>query len=113
MIEPILYAFTARLPCRLIDGDQGQPYLECYYLFGFLGWHAYLHRFVDSDPDRGLPDHPWGRAVSLVLSGGYDEVRHCAGDPDQTCTRTLGPGRLNRLRGSDFHRVVLRQGRPA
>ena len=113
MIERILHSLSARLPCRLIDGEQGEPYLERYYLFGALGWHAYLHRFVDSDPDRGLHDHPWGRALSLVLSEGYDEVRPCAGNPDQTCTRTLSPGRLNRLRGSDFHRVLLRQGRPA
>jgi hypothetical protein len=113
VIERLLDTLSARLPCRLIDGERGEPYLERYYLFGALGWHAYLHRFVDSDPDRGLHDHPWGRALSLVLSGGYDEIRPCASDPDQTCTRTLTPGRLNRLRGSDFHRVVLRRGQPA
>ena len=113
MIERVLDTLSARLPCRLIDGERGEPYLERYYLFGALGWHAYLHRFVDSDPDRGLHDHPWGRALSLVLSGGYDEIRPCVSDPDQTCIRTLSPGRLNRLRGSDFHRVVLRRGQPA
>jgi hypothetical protein len=81
--------------------------------FGALGWQVYLHRFVDSDPDLGLHDQPGGRVVSLVLSGAYREVCPCAGTLDQTCTRTLGPGRLNRLRGSDFRRVVLRPGRPA
>lgn len=113
MIERLLLALSARLPCRLIDGDQGEPYLERYYLFGAFGWHAYLHRFVDSDPDRGLHDHPWGRAISLVLSGGYDEIRPVrTGEPARTCTRTLNSWRLNRLAGTDFHRVVLRDRRP-
>jgi hypothetical protein len=74
VIERLLLFISARRPCRFIDGERGGPYLERYYLFGAFGWHAYLHRFVDSDTDRGLHDHPWGRAVSLVLSGGYDET---------------------------------------
>jgi hypothetical protein len=113
VIERLLLSITARLPCRLIDGEQGEPYLERYYLFGAFGWHAYLHRFVDSDPDRGLHDHPWGSAASLVLTGGYDEIRSVGGDAARTQTRTLRPWRLNRLGGSDFHRVVLREGQPA
>lgn len=112
MIERLLHAISARLPCRCIDGEGGEPYLERYYLWGAFGWHAYLHRFVDSDPDRGLHDHPWGRALSLVLVGGYDEIR---GDPatGETSRRFVRPGSLNRLRGDDFHRVVLRSDRPA
>ncbi|MGB5831232.1 MAG: hypothetical protein WBG92_04485 [Thiohalocapsa sp.] len=117
LFESLLHRITDRLPCRIIDGEQGEPYLERYYLFGLLGWHAYLHRFVDSDPDRGLHDHPWGRAMSLVLVGGYDEVRFARAAespiPAPTCTRAIRPGRLNRLRGEDYHRVVLRDGRPA
>ncbi len=109
----LLQRFTAHLPCRFIDGENGEPYLERYYLLGVLGWHLYLHRFVASDPDRGLHDHPWGRAVSLVLSGGYDEIRLSDRAAGITETRWLGPGRLNRLRGEDFHRVSLRKGRPA
>ena len=130
LIPTLLHRITDHLPCRFIDGEQGEPYLERYYLFGLFGWHAYLHRFVDSDPDRGLHDHPWGRAVSLVLSGGYDEVRfaepvagtsvgaaaaggHVAAGGAETRVRHVRPGRLNMLRGRDYHRVVLRDGRPA
>lgn len=113
MIERLLYRISARLPCRFIDGDQGEPYLERYYLFGAFGWHAYLHRFVDSDPDRGLHDHPWSRAVSLVLSGGYDEQRPTEGDFERVSVRKIRPFRLNFLQGEDFHRVVLRDGQPA
>lgn len=113
MIENLLYRMTACLPCRFIDGGQDEPYLERYYLFGAFGWHAYLHRFVGSDPDRGLHDHPWNRAVSLVLSGGYDEQRPSDGDFDQIIVRSIRPFRLNFLRGEDFHRVILRDGHPA
>jgi hypothetical protein len=113
VIERLLFRLTARLPCRFIDGERGEPYLERYYLLGAFGWHAYLHRFVHSDPDRGLHDHPWDRAVSLVLAGGYDELRADEGDVERTRRRQIRPGRLNFLRGADFHRIVLRAGRPA
>jgi len=113
LTESLLFRITGRLPCRFIDGEQGEPYLERYYLFGAFGWHAYLHRFVDSDPDRGLHDHPWSRAVSLVLTGGYDELRSAHGEPRRAEARFVAPWRLNFLRGEDFHRVVLRDGRPA
>lgn len=112
LIERLLYRLTAHLPCRFIDGERGEPYLERYYLLGAFGWHAYLHRFVDSDPDRGLHDHPWNRALSLVLAGGYHELRPAA-DHAQRRVRCVRPWRLNFLRGEDFHRVVLRRGRPA
>ena len=113
MLEAILYRITARLPCRFIDGDEGDPYLERYYLWGAFGWHAYFHRFVDSDPDRGLHDHPWSRAVSLVLSGGYDEQRPSKADPDRVSVRTIRPFRWNLLRGEDYHRIILRDGHTA
>jgi len=128
IVERLLRRLADRLPCRIIDGEQGEPYLERYYLAGLLGWHAYLHRFVDSDPDRGLHDHPWSRALSLVLTGGYDEQRFQrppaaaaadspTADPPPAeppiSTRHIRPGRINLLRGTDYHRVVLRGDVPA
>lgn len=108
LIEPLIHRITDHLPCRLINGERGEPYLERYYLAGLAGWHLYLHRFVDSDPDRGLHDHPWSRAVSLVLSGGYDELR---ARPDGSIgCRRVRPGRINGLRGDTYHRVLLRSG---
>lgn len=97
MIPALLYWIAGRLPCRIIsDGDA--PYLERYYLFTVLGWRFYLHRFVGSDPDRGLHDHPWSRAFSIILAGQYWE-------------ETRSGRRLvrwfNSLTGDTFHRVVL------
>lgn len=110
LAETLLHRLSDRLPCRLIDGEHGEPYLERYYLAGAAGWHCYLHRFVASDPDRGLHDHPWSFALALVLSGGYDELRLDAAGASRR--RRIRPGRLNLLRGETHHRVVLR-GRPA
>lgn len=102
MIRRLLYAISGRLPCRLInDGDR--PYLERYYVGRAFGWTVYLHRFVGSDPARGLHDHPWDRAYSLVLSGRYYE---------QTRSGWRLVRWFNRLTGDTFHRVVLMDGMP-
>lgn len=101
MMRAFLFWLTGRLPCRIIsDGDQ--PYLERYYVATILGWRFYLHRFVASDPDRGLHDHPWTRAFSIVLSGWYWE---------QTRSGERRVAWLNSLTGDTFHRVVLPHGR--
>lgn len=97
IIPWLLMLITARLPMRIIN-DGKRPYLERYYLGTLFGWRFYLHRFVGSDPDRGLHDHPWLTAYSLILSGWYwEELR----------TGTRRVRWLNRLTGDTFHRVVL------
>ncbi|MEJ2214959.1 MAG: hypothetical protein P8Y20_13150, partial [Gammaproteobacteria bacterium] len=71
-LSDVLYRFTGHLRCRIINGNHGEPYLERYHLFRLPGGGGvYIHRFIDSDPDRGLHDHPWKAAVSLILSGSY------------------------------------------
>ena len=107
MLQSLLFRLSNRLPCRIINGPDGEPYLERYYLFGLRGWHCYLHRFVASDPDRGLHDHPWERAFSLILSGGYDEARFADEAQTRTSIRRCRVGSVNALRGKDFHRVLL------
>jgi hypothetical protein len=101
----LLFRLSGRLRCRIIPGNQGEPYLERYHLLRLPGGGGvYVHRFLDSDPDRGLHDHPWRHAIGLVLAGGYVEQR-LVGDTVEA--RLLRPGRLNRLSGNDFHRIVL------
>lgn len=102
MLNRLLLSITAELPARIIkDGDR--PYLERYYLGRAFGFIWYLHRFVASDPDRGLHDHPWRRAVSLVLAGWYLE---------ETRLGTRVVRWINLIGGADFHRVVLPDERP-
>lgn len=98
----LLYWIAGFLPCRIID-HEGQSYLERYYLFTLLGWRFYLHRFVGSDPDGSLHDHPWSRAYSVILSGWYWE--HTRSGARRVCW-------FNSLTGDTFHRVVLPQVHP-
>lgn len=97
MMARLLYWLTGFLPCRIIN-DGTTPYLERYYLGTLFGWRFYLHQFVGSDPDRGLHDHPWRKAFSLILSGWYFE---------QTRMGLREVNWFNSLTGDTFHRVVL------
>lgn len=99
-----LYAWTARLRCRIITDDSGAPYLERYFIGTAFGCVWYLHRFTGSDPDRRVHNHPWPWAMSLVLRGSYREVR----------ARGLGGRQVehrvrcfNWIRDNTFHRVLL------
>jgi hypothetical protein len=96
----LLLRLSDRLPVREIC-EEGRPYLERYFLLHLFGIRVYLHRFVGSDPERGLHDHPWRWAFSLVLSGWYIEHRR-----DGRRIRRIG----NLLSGDTFHRVVLPEG---
>lgn len=96
-MKRLLHWIASFLPCRIIS-DNGQPYLERYYVVTLFGVRFYLHRFVGSDPARGLHDHPWRWARSIILSGWYYEERR--------------DGRrkvrwYNKLAGDNFHRVIL------
>jgi hypothetical protein len=73
-----------------------------------VSWSIYLHRFHRGDVDRELHSHPWKWAVSLVLVGGYIEERRTVDGRIET--KVIGPGSINRLRATDFHRVDLIDG---
>jgi len=110
-----LYWLSGRLRCRIINGNNGEPYLERYALLRLPGGRSlYLHRFLDSDPDRGLHNHPWTAALGLVLSGGYKELRLDKQAGNRVVVeRMLQPGAFNRIAGDDFHRIVLPEGHEA
>lgn len=115
LLARALFKLSGWLRCRVIRGNFGEPYLERYHLLRLPGGGGlYLHRFLASDPDRGLHDHPWGHAFGLILSGGYDELRFDHhGEGEQVVRRHLRPGSINRIRGDDFHRIVLPAEREA
>lgn len=96
-MKSVLLWLTARLPCRLI-ADRGLVFLERYFVARIFGATIYVHRFVASDPDRGLHDHPWDWSFSLMLSGWYYE---------QLRNRMRRVRWFNWLSGDRFHRVVL------
>lgn len=99
-MSALLMWITSFLPARVIS-DNGHPYLERYYVATLFGIRFYLHRFVGSDPDRGVHDHPWAWARSIVLAGWYLEER-------RTGTRTVRW--FNSLTGDTFHRIIKPEG---
>jgi len=112
-----LFHFSGLLRCRIINGNHGEPYLERYHLFRLPGGYSvYLHRFLASDPDRGLHDHPWNKAMGFILSGSYSELRlnkksNKAKDEANVIERHFHPGNTNHIRGNDFHRIILEQNK--
>lgn len=99
-MRTLLMWITSFLPARVIS-DNGHPYLERYYVGTLFGIRFYLHRFVGSDPDRGVHDHPWAWARSIVLAGWYLEER-------RTGIRTVRW--FNSLEGDTFHRIIKPEG---
>ncbi len=102
LLLPVLRRYAAGRAPSVVIGGAASPYL--------LRWHLlprnplcnlYLHRFLRSDDDRALHDHPWVSA-SLILSGGYIEHR-------PTGPRWLLPGDLVVRGARSAHRVALRR----
>ena len=111
-LNRLLYRLSAYCRCRVINGPARQPYLERYHLLRLpFGYRAYLHRFVASDPGRGLHNHPWKHALSLVLCGAYRETRMLGMRADNRLEeRWLRAGRFNFISGDVFHRINLDPG---
>ena len=109
LLNKLLYRVSAYCRCRVINGPDQQPYLERYHLMRLpFGYRVYLHRFVASDPGRGLHNHPWRHALSLVLCGSYQETRMLNASADNILrNRWLGPLHFNFISGEVFHRVNL------
>lgn len=112
VMNRLLFKTSSYLRCRVIKGNNQEPYLERYHLMKLpFGIQIYLHRFVASDPGRALHNHPWRSALSLVLSGGYDEIR--LGNSAQNYNlvkRNITAGSLNYISGNIYHRIDLEPG---
>lgn len=64
-----------RLLLRKPDAVIGDNYLYRWFLIPHNKIiNVYLHKFVGSDDDRALHDHPWW-SISLLLKGNLTEVR--------------------------------------
>ena len=62
-----------------IIGDPADPYLLRWHLIPVnIFFNIYLHKFLRSDDDRALHDHPWDNC-SIILWGRYIEVTQGGG----------------------------------
>jgi hypothetical protein len=116
-MKRLLFWLSGHLPCRLINGGDGSrtkmaPYLERYFLATLLGCYVYVHRFVGSDPDVGLHDHPFMWSFSLILAGSYVEVtvRGFSENGFIIKTHRFRPCMLNLIGPYKVHRVVADRG---
>lgn len=97
-----------------IFGFEGDPYITRTLFPRAGGVRVILHKIHREDRDRHMHNHPWARATFTILSGGYVEERlvdpvegfgeHLGVAPK--ATRVLGPGDVNQLDASTFHRIV-------
>ena len=86
----------------------GKPYLTRYFVAGWTPYSRriapalYLHHFHASDPIDSVHSHPWTWGMSVILVGGYREIR-C-----EPCSlREYHPGDVNILTPDVKHRVEL------
>lgn len=116
LMNKILYWLSGYLKCKLIKGDQNQPYLERYMIarWGKNGQHTiFLHRFLDSDSDKGIHDHPWD-SKSFIITGGYNERRLIKDkEIEKIVLRDVKPLTFNTIKKNDFHQIVLKEKTPA
>lgn len=94
-----------------ITTEDDKPYLYRWHVIprtasDDFGGNIYFHVQTSSDPERPLHDHPWAN-MSVILSGGYDEVCGPIG--------IVNPRRKGDVvfrAATDAHRLVLPEGIP-
>lgn len=90
-----------RKPDFIIE-QNGKPYLLRWWIIPRNRWfNIYLHKFLQSDDDRAMHDHPWA-SCSIILKGGYFEHT-----PKKLYYRSAGS--IVFRRASAAHRVELAQ----
>ena len=85
--------------------DPRGPYLERWWIVRSRFTCIYIHRFMRSDDDRALHDHPWIGNLSILLGGSYVEHEILYGGVH---TKTTFEERDVKLRGPWFaHRIEI------
>ena len=93
----------------VVIGGHERPYLLRWFVIPRNRFfNIYLHRFLRSDDDRALHDHPWCNC-SILLRGQYVEHTIAAGGIEHRRVLTAGAVRL-RLTGRLAHRIELTDG---
>jgi hypothetical protein len=94
-------------PDRLI-GSKNNPYMHRWHLIPYNFWfNIYLHRFLRSDEDRALHDHPsWN--ISCILQGEYTEETIAAGGVHYSTIMKAGSWKFRFARAA--HRIHLHAG---
>lgn len=98
-----------RRPPDFVVGGNDRPYLQRWWMIPRNPvFNIYLHRFLRSDDDRALHDHPWC-SMSILLRGSYVEHTIDAGGIHRRQRLVAGDRRV-RLSGKFAHRIELDAG---
>lgn len=105
--QPVIERLLNRLfEKKVIVNCERSPYLHRWYVLRTKRVSIFVHRFVRSDEDRALHDHPWNFIVIPLWRG-------CREHNDRG-VRSVRPLFGTRFRGAEYrHRVELRDGKPA
>lgn len=112
---------SKRTPYFHIQGDDGSPYMDRFWLFNpydretgkprwapLIPWSIRIHHIRREDRDEHLHDHPWN-ARTIILRGSYQEELPNA----DTALDAAGwrhrvwrmPGDTKAIRFGSFHRI--------
>lgn len=99
---------AASRPPDFVIGGVADPYMLRWWVIPRNRvFNIYLHRFLRSDDDRALHDHPWFN-VSLILDGEYTEETIARGGVHRR--RVFRAGALKSRAPWSAHRVDLHAG---
>jgi hypothetical protein len=88
-----------------IVGTEDGPYLHRWWILPRNRWlNVYLHRFLRSDDDRALHDHPWP-SLSVIMAGEYVEHTIAAGGVN--VRRRYSAGDVIMRRAKSAHRIEI------
>jgi hypothetical protein len=105
---PRLIAISRRRSPDVVIGGHADPYLKRWWLLPRNRFfNIYLHRFLRSDDDRALHDHPWWN-ISVLLDGRYVEHTIDAGGVNRRVERRAGEWKFRPARAA--HRIELVAG---
>ena len=91
-----------------IIGPKSDPYLKRWWIIPRNRFfNIYLHKFLHSDDDRALHDHPWLN-VSLLLDGSYTEHTISQGGVHHHTVYKTGDLKFRRAKAA--HRIELHAG---
>jgi hypothetical protein len=105
---------------RVIINCQKDPYLKRWYVIRTEPFGLFIHKFIRSDEDRALHDHPWNFIIIPIWRGYIEHSqkkfvtvwRHEAEHMAQI-KRRVWPLMIS-IRPAEYqHRVELIEGKPA
>lgn len=114
-IHKILWNLTEKFPNRVrIIKVNNTPYLRRFYIIPNVkldkklddrSYGIYLHYFYRGDEDVELHNHPWDKALSFILCGGYLEEKR-DNNTNIVTINDVKPGTFNFIKNDNFHRVI-------